>query len=300
MKLQFLTYQKMANFLLTGVAGHIASHIADRLVKQGHLVIGLDDLSSGKLENVNEQVAFFQMDLSEAGILFERYKIDTVIHCAAQVDVLRSVEDPIHDAMENIFGSLALFESMKNAGCKRIIFLSSGGALYQEIDATEESVPKPISPYGIAKYSVENYLLNFYADTHKFLPTVLRLSNVYGPRNNHGIISLALSKFKNKKPLTIYGGGQERDYCHVSDVVSAVDLVVKKNLLGIYNVSTEFSLSLNDLINIIKEANNVPDRLIKYAEYKPGEIMKSSFKSIKLRKEGWKDKIDILTGLANL
>jgi len=286
--------------LISGVAGFIGSHIADSLVEQGYLVVGLDDLSNGKLENINEQVAFFQMDLSEAGILFERYKIDVVIHCAAQVDVLKSINDPIHDAMENIFGSLALFEAMKNSDCKRIIFLSSGGALYQEENATEENIPKPISPYGIAKYSVENYLLNFYADTHKFQPTVLRLSNVYGPRNNHGIISLALNKLKHKKPLTIYGGDQERDYIAVSDVVSAVDLVLKKELAGIYNVSTEFSLKLNDLIGIIKEACSAPDKLIKYADYKQGELMKSAFSSKKLQKEGWRPKIDILNGILNL
>ena len=286
--------------LISGVAGFIGSHIADSLVEQGYLVVGLDDLSNGKLENINEQVAFFQMDLSEAGILFERYKIDVVIHCAAQVDVLKSINDPIHDAMENIFGSLALFEAMKNSGCKRIIFLSSGGALYQEENATEENIPKPISPYGIAKYSIENYLLNFYSDTHKFLPTVLRLSNVYGPRNGHGIISLAINKFRHKKPLTIYGGDQERDYISVSDVVSAVDLVLKKELLGIYNVSTEFSLKLKELVSIIKEYIGVPDRLVKYADYKQGEIMKSSFKSKKLRKEGWEDRTDILNGILNL
>jgi len=159
------------NILITGSAGFVGSHIADNLISQGHLVIGLDDLSSGKLENVNEQEAFFQLDLSQTEILFERYTIDLVIHCAAQTNVRTSIDDPVFDAMENIFGSLSVLEAMKKHGCKRIIFFSSGGAIYSEYNAypiDEYAVIDPVSPYGISKLTIENYL-KYYKKIHGYI-----------------------------------------------------------------------------------------------------------------------------------
>lgn len=277
------------NILITGSAGFIGSHIADRLIEQDHLVIGLDDLSSGKLAHVNEQMAFFQLDLSQTETLFERYEIDLVIHCAAQTNVRASIEDPTFDAMENIFGSLSVLEAMKKFGCKRIIFLSSGGALYGETSdrPTLESHPiNPLSPYGIAKYSIENYL-NFYEKIHRFEPTILRLANVYGPRNEKGIINLAINKSKKGEKLEVYGGHQTRDYIHVSDIVSAIECVINKKALGIYNVGTGCETSV---IGVLK-LTGIDKALVDEQPFKKGELQYSSLDSTKLQDLGWEPKI---------
>jgi UDP-glucose 4-epimerase len=290
------------NILITGAAGFIGSHIADKLVDEGHLVIGLDDLSSGKLENVNKQVAFFQLDLSQIETLFERFEIDLVIHCAAQTDVRVSIDDPIFDAMENIFGSLSVLEAMKKFGCERIIFFSSGGAVYSpenEYPLTEDSEIGPLSPYGISKYTIENYV-KFYMNMHglKAATSIVRLSNVYGPRNEKGIINLALNKFKKGETLELYGGAQTRDYIHVSDVVSAIDIIIKNNFCGVYNIGTGIETSLNDLMDLIIDGNKEWDKLVVHKEAIKGELQRSCLDSSMLLGKGcWTPKIDLKTGI---
>jgi len=285
-------------YLVTGVAGFIGSHITDSLIEQGHTVVGLDDLSSGTLENINKQCAFFQYDLSEVEILFERHDFDVVIHCAAQTNVLKSIEDPTYDAMENIFGSLSVLEAMRKYNVKRIIFLSTGGAIYGETEtpATEKMACRPLSPYGIAKYSIENYL-NFYSEIHGFQATILRLSNVYGPRNKNGITNLAIDRFKAGKKLSIYGGFQRRDYIYVSDVVSAVEIAIKQSLIGVYNVGTGIETSLRWLIKMIAGDNKEWSKLVIQTKPKVGEIQRSCLDASKLLSEGWKPEILLQDGI---
>jgi len=284
---------------LTGAAGFIGSHIADELIEAGHTVVGLDDLSAGKLSNVHKQEAFFQLDLSEAEILFQRYEFDLVIHCAAQTNVRVSIEEPIYDAMENIFGSLSLLEAMRKWDVKNIIFISTGGAIYDansKRPISESSPPKPLSPYGIAKYSIENYL-RYYEVVHSFKPAILRLANVYGARATKGIINICINKFKADEKVDIFGGFQTRDYIHVSDVVSAIQTVIDNNLEGVFNVGTGIETSLVNLVTTIVGDNKKWALLLNKQPAIQGELDYSSLDSRRLQKWGWKHKISLQEGI---
>ncbi len=290
------------NILVTGSAGFIGSHISDFFIEEGHTVIGLDDLSSGDLKNKHKQQLFFEMDLLEIDSLFERHDIDLVIHCAAQTNVRVSLDDPMMDAMDNIFGSLAVLEAMRKWGKTKIIFLSTGGAIYDGNDKRpipETNTPRPISPYGVAKYSVENYL-RYYEVVHSFEPTILRLANVYGPRATKGIINICLNKFKKEETVDIFGGFQTRDYIHVSDIVSAINTVIENNLMGIFNVGTGKETTLNTIVAEVIGGNAKWATLVNKCEAKAGELAYSSLDSAKLRKWGWKPQVLLQDGIKSL
>jgi UDP-glucose 4-epimerase len=279
--------------LVTGGAGFIGSNAVDALVKDGHEVTVLDNLSTGKEENINPEVKFYNVDLLDIEsleLVFREFKPDVVNHHAAQIDVRKSVEDPAFDAETNIIGSINLFELSINAGVRRIIFSSTGGALYGELEnfpANEDASIEPISPYGVAKYCVENYL-NYFKRLYGIERVILRYANVYGPRQDPlgeaGVVAIFTGKIlKGEKPV-IYGDGtQTRDYIYVEDVVRA-NVLALEGKEGIYNIGTGRETSVNELTEIFSK---VLGHEIKpeYAPPRKGEVYRISLDGEKAKRE---------------
>jgi len=217
--------------LLTGGAGFIGSWVAERYIKEGHDVLILDDLSTGRMENIPESAAFIKCDIRDDDAVrraFAEFRPDVVNHHAAQIDVRKSVEDPAYDASVNIIGTIRLLESSVKSGVKRFIFASTGGAIYGEpanIPADEKTPPMPISAYGTSKYAVEKYL-EYYRHIYSLDSVALRYANVYGPRQNPhgeaGVVAIFCSRILSGKPCTIFGDGEQtRDYVYAGDVARA-------------------------------------------------------------------------------
>ena len=214
--------------LVTGGAGFIGSHVVDAYVEAGHDVVVVDDLSSGKPENVNAKAKLVQMDIRDAG--FERvvaeHRIEVISHHAAQMDVRRSVADPAFDASINVLGGLNVLEAARKQGVVKFIFASTGGAIYGEQEyfpADEQHPLRPLSPYGITKLATEKYLY-FYKEVHGLNSVILRYANVYGPRQNPhgeaGVVAIFCSKIlEGQQPVINGNGKQTRDYTFVGDFV---------------------------------------------------------------------------------
>ena len=228
--------------LVTGGAGFIGSHVVDAYVQAGHEVWVLDDLSRGKREQVNPHAHFVRMDLRSPHLkdLLAEGSFDCVNHHAAQIDVRASVVDPVRDAMVNIVGTLNLLEAARIHGVARMIFASTGGAIYGEqrhFPASEQHPTSPLSPYGVAKLAVEHYL-EYYRQVHGLSYVVLRYGNVYGPRQDPegeaGVVAIFCQRILRGQRLIIYGDGEQtRDYVYVADVARA-------NLLALRHLTTSF------------------------------------------------------------
>jgi len=279
--------------LVTGGAGFIGSNVVDALVKDGHEVTVLDNLSTGKEENINPEVKFYNVDLLDMEsleLVFREFKPDVVNHHAAQIDVRKSVEDPAFDAETNIIGSLNLFELSINYGVRRIIFSSTGGALYGEpsnLPATEDTPIEPLSPYGVSKYCVENYL-NYFKRLYGIERVILRYANVYGPRQDPlgeaGVVAIFTGKIlKGEKPVIYGDGNQTRDYVFVEDVVQA-NILALSGKEGTYNIGTGKETSVNELIEVFSK---VLGREIKpeYAPPRIGEVHRISLDGERARRE---------------
>jgi UDP-glucose 4-epimerase len=242
--------------LVTGGAGFIGSHVTDRLIEAGIEVVVLDDFSSGKRASVHPRARLHEADIGADGIrqLFERERFDCVDHHAAQMNVRRSVDDPIFDARVNILGSLNLLQAAVATGVKKFVFASTGGAIYGEqltFPADETHQTCPMSPYGIAKLAVEKYLA-FYEDVYSLAYTALRYANVYGPRQDPhgeaGVVAIFGQRLLSQEAAIINGDGEQtRDFIYVDDVVHANVLAVTTDLQGIYNVGTGIETSVNVL-----------------------------------------------------
>jgi len=228
--------------LVTGGAGFIGSHLVDRLIKEGHKVVIIDNLSTGKKENLNPRAKFYQLDICSPKIseVFKKEKPKAVFHLAAQIDLRKSVNDPVFDANINILGSLNLIQNfLQNLKFKiqnsKFIFSSTGGAMYGNADiipTPENYSARPISPYGIAKLSIEYYLY-YYQKVFGLNFISLRYGNVYGPRQDSkgeaGVVAIFCDKILTGATSIINGNGrQTRDYVYVDDVVEANILAFKK------------------------------------------------------------------------
>lgn len=223
----------MARVLVTGGAGFIGSHLADRLVEEGHTVCVLDDLSTGLRANVSPAVEFVEGDVREAGLvrrLLGELQPDLVFHLAAQMDVRRSTREPEFDAEVNILGGLGLLRAAIAAGVRRIVYASTGGAVYGNVNparlpVSERETPFPISEYGASKLAFEHYL-SVYASRGEIEYAALRYPNVYGPRQRPdgeaGVVAIFAGRMLRGEECVIFGDGRKtRDYVYVSDVVEA-------------------------------------------------------------------------------
>jgi len=283
----------MSRICITGGAGFIASHIADALLEEGHEVIILDDLSTGRKENVPEGAELVVEDIRSsraAGLLAER-QIEILIHHAAQIDVRRSVEDPVNDATVNILGLLNLLEGARKAGTRQVVFASTGGAIYGEQDffpATEEHPVRPLSPYGVAKLSSERYLF-FYHTQYGLDVSCLRYANVYGPRQNPhgeaGVVAIFIDRLlAGRTPMINGDGKQTRDYVYVGDVVRANLGVLSRPGFHIYNVGTGVETDVNRLFSSVHTAIGLGPEA-QYGPAKAGEQQRSSISSALLERE---------------
>jgi len=295
--------------LITGGAGFIGSQIADAFVKAKHSVIVLDNLSSGKTENLNPGAQFIQGDIRDKNLietLFAEHKFDIINHHAAQMDIRKSVDDPIFDAETNIIGSINLLEASVKHTVKRFIFASTGGAIYgeQEYYPADENHPtRPESPYGVAKRSIELYL-NYYWKVHGLQHTVFRYANVYGPRQDPhgeaGVVSIFINALLEDHTCTIFGnGGQTRDYLYVGDVVRAHLITIEKNVGSeTFNVSTGIETSVNDLFAMLATILSDSKAKAIYAHARKGELERSVCSYAKIEKLfGWKPEVSFHEGL---
>jgi len=244
--------------IVTGGAGFIGSHVTDRYIAAGHQVVVVDNLTTGKMANLNPKVRFYQSDIRDPGMeeIFGNEKPDVVNHHAAQIDVRKSVQDPVFDAGVNILGMLNLLEKAIRHGVKRFIFASSGGAMYGDqpenaAPADEETPLRPISPYGVAKATGELYL-HYYKIVHGLDYVALRYGNVYGPRQDPfgeaGVVAIFTEKLLADGQPVINGDGlQTRDYVYVEDVAAANLLALHPGASGSFNIGTGLEKNVNEL-----------------------------------------------------
>jgi len=292
--------------LVSGGAGFIGSYLVDKLIKDGHQVVVIDNLSTGKKENLNKKAKFYKVDIQSPKIsqIFKREKPEKVFHLAAQVDLRKSVENPIESAKVNILGSLNILENCQKFKIKKIIFSSTGGAIYGEakIIPTPEDYPaNPLSPYGIEKLTIEKYL-DYYWKVFKIPYISLRLANVYGPRQNSkgeaGVIAIFCDKMLCGKQPIIYGlGCQTRDFVFVDDVAEANILAMESKKIGIFNIGTGKETDINTIFEKIKKLIGVKCKKI-HAPAKSGEQKRSCLNYTKAKKElGWQPKYSLENGL---
>lgn len=291
--------------LVTGGAGFIGSNVVDAYIEKGYEVVVVDDLSSGKKENLNKKAKLYKLDICDKALeeVFEE-GIDIVNHHAAQVDVRKSIADPAFDARINIEGSLNILENCRKYKIKKIIFASSGGVIYGEcgsVPPNEDSPISPISPYGVSKYAMECYLSS-YEKIYGLKYTALRYGNVYGPRQDPygeaGVVAIFSGKMLNNGEVNIFGDGKQvRDYVYVGDVVKANILCLGNGDNEIFNIGTGKSASVNQLFSEMKGLTQYS----KEAVYKPpraGELMRSSLDGGKAeQKLGWKAEVNFKEGL---
>jgi UDP-glucose 4-epimerase len=269
--------------LVTGGAGFIGSHIVDALIEYGYDVVVVDNLSSGVKKNINRKARFYELDIQDSKLdtVFHEERPNAVSHQAAQIDVRRSVSDPIFDAKTNVLGSINIFQNCINYNVNKVIFASSGGAIYGEqsiFPAPEDHPLKPISPYGITKLVAEQYLY-YYRTIFGLDYTVLRYANVYGPRQDPlgeaGVVSIFIQKMLNQEQPVINGDGhQTRDFVYVADVAKANVLALKVDSHGAFNIGTGIETSVNQLFNHLKEIMNLPIEE-KHGKAKWGEQQRS-------------------------
>jgi UDP-glucose 4-epimerase len=294
--------------LVTGGAGFIGSHLVDRLLEKGYRVVVIDDLSTGKLKNLNPQATFYHIDITQPSVqdVFQKEEPDLVFHLAAQVSVTESTKDPIKDANINVIGTLRLLEAARRSGIDKFIYSSTGGALYgdPEVNPCSEQTPiTPLSPYGLSKYLAEKYV-ELYHRLYHLNYTILRYGNVYGPRQDpHGeagvVAIFSQMMLEGKQPQIFGDGDQERDFVYVGDVVEANILAIQKGDRDAFNIGTGQGTSVNRIFELLQS-------IIQYrwdAEHRsgrPGEVYKISLECSKAFKElGWSPQVSVEEGLLN-
>ena len=295
--------------LITGGAGFIGSHLTDKLIQKGHKVVVADNLSTGKKENLNKKAKFYKIDICSPEIsqIFKKEKPEIVYHLGAQIDVRKSVENPVGNAKINILGSLNIIQNfILNAKYKikntRFVFASSVG-VYGEpktLPVKENHPFNPIAPYPVTKLAVEKYL-NYYQNQGLDFVS-LRYANIYGPRQKSsgegGVIAIFIKTLlKNEKPAIFGSGRQTRDFLYIDDAINAAILALKAKPGSIYNVSTNKEISINNLLKLISKILHKNVKSV----YKPqgkGEIIRSRIDYSKIKKElNWQPKYNLEKGL---
>ncbi len=278
----------MSTVLVTGGAGFIGSHLADRLLAEGHRVISVDDLSTGRIANLvdargyGKEFTFFNMDVRADGLLplFERHRPEVVFHLAAQSGVRPSLEDPALDASINVMGTLNVLECAAKVEVRKVVYAASGGTIYGEprrlpVKETSAQASHPLSPYGVSKKVAVDYLA-FYQRYRGIEHTSLALGNVYGPRQDPhgeaGVIAIFASRMLAGEPVTIYGdGNQTRDYVFIDDVVHAFVQAIDRGSGKLVNIGTGLETSVNHIFRILAEVTGY-DREPEFGPLPPGEL----------------------------
>ncbi|MCH6556603.1 MAG: NAD-dependent epimerase/dehydratase family protein [Nitrospirae bacterium] len=293
--------------MVTGGAGFIGSHLVDRLIQDGHEAVVVDNLSTGKRKHVNRAARFYKLDVQSPRLerVFRKERPSVLMHLAAQMDIRRSVEDPIFDAQSNILGTINVLEQAVHHGSRKVVFASSGGAIYgeQEVFPAPESHPtRPLSPYGISKLAGEFYLA--YYQQHSGIQYVsLRYSNVYGPRQDPhgeaGVVAIFTQKMlSGEQPIVNGTGRQTRDFVFVEDVVDAHLAVMGKDVQGCYNVGVGEETSINELFGMLADLTKSGSKQV-HGPAKKGEQARSVVDSTKLRQElGWEPRTPLSEGLS--
>ncbi len=298
------------NILVTGGAGFIGSHLVDHLIAQGHTVTIVDDLSTGQRDYLNPKALFHEGTITDRTFLeriFSERSFDRICHLAAQKSVTKSVSDPLLDAHTNIIGTLTLLEAARSCGVNQLVFASTAGAMYGDdavVPSDELTEAKPLSPYGISKYSTERYF-DFY-ETLGMKLQILRFTNVYGPRQDPygeaGVVAIFSKNLVNKRPLVIYGDGeQSRDFIYVADIVLAITAALQSERSGLWNVGTGIETSVNkiaaSLISVAKEAG-LSEQPIQHVAPRHGELRRSCPKIDKIKSDlGWEPSYSLDRGL---
>ena len=292
--------------LVSGGAGFIASHVSDALLEAGHEVHILDDLSGGRRENIPEGAVFHELDIrsEEASACMLEHGFEAFVHHAAQMDVRKSVAYPQFDAAVNVLGLLNLMEAGRRAGLKKVVFASTGGAIYGEPEYApqdEGHATRPLSPYGVTKLCAERYL-DYYRNQYGIPFVALRYGNVYGPRQNPhgeaGVVAIFVQRMLRGEQPVVYGDGlQTRDYVYVGDVVQANLSALAYDGSGTFNIGTAVETSVNDLFDILRD-RIAPGMERRHEPGRPGEQRRSVLAfDLARRKLGWAPGTDIVHGL---
>lgn len=299
--------------LVTGGAGFIGSHVAEAHLDRGDRVWVVDDLSSGRLENVPEEATFVQTAVEDPalGELFREVEFDIVNHHAAQIDVRASVEDPMEDARVNVLGLLNVLEAARGTGTRRVVYVSSGGVVYGEPEEipTPETAPKlPLSPYGVSKLAGEQYL-HYYRRVHGLEYVALRYGNVYGPRQDPhgeaGVVAIFSKRLLAGQELHIFGDGEQtRDYVYVKDVVQAnlraASMELPEGDGGLderaFNVATGTGTSVNRLADLVEAVSGLRTART-FRSPRRGELRHSTLDVSRFSRRGWAPRHSLRDGL---
>ncbi|GAA6755923.1 NAD-dependent epimerase/dehydratase family protein [Thermus thalpophilus] len=297
--------------LVTGGAGFIGSHIVEHLIQEGLEVAVLDNLAGGKRENVPKGIYFYKVDLRDKEGLervFREFRPTHVSHQAAQASVKVSVENPVLDFEVNLLGGLNLLEACRKWGVEKLVFASTGGAIYGEVpegEAAEETwPPRPKSPYAASKAAFEHYL-SAYGQNYGLKWVALRYGNVYGPRQDPhgeaGVVAIFAKRVLKGEPVTLYARktpgdeGCVRDYIYVEDVVRAHNLALR-SLEGVYNVGTGEGHTTREVLEAVAEAaGKAPE--VNPAPPRPGDLERSVLSPVKLMAHGWRPQVGFKEGI---
>ena len=293
---------KQRNVLVTGGAGFIGSHVVATLLHDGWCVTVVDDLSGGNHTNLPDDIDFVQCDITDPALLavFAVGAFDAVIHCAAQTSVPRSVADPAFDRHVNVIGTENVLRYAKETHVRRVVFFSSGGAVYGDtaVRADEMTLPAPLSPYGVHKLAAESYVA-----LSGLSHAILRPANVYGPRQragtDGGVIATFVDRLSRGEPLAINGDGEQvRDFVFVADVAAAVRSALSWNRSGIWNVASGVETTVNDLAWHVGDALGVIPA-IEYAPARAGDVRISRLSNERIIRQGlWRPEYTLTQGLA--